>query len=154
MSTCAAGLLVLVHPRDMRPSTGTIPAKTVAPPAMRYRPKPSAIPIPAENQTLAAVVRFVTVPSLSGLEDHPGAEEPDAATTCAAMRAGLLGEPAARMNVNIAAPAMTNELVLMPAGLPRVSRSVPMTNPDGSDNPSRMKKSASYSAHQFQVHSS
>lgn len=95
---------------------------------MTYQPNPIAIPTDAENHTEAAVVRFFTNPP-SPLRIIPAPIKPTPETICAAILAGEFGSTLVERKVNMAAPPMTNELVLIPAGLFLDSRSAPIMNP-------------------------
>ena len=54
-------------------------------------------------------------------------------------RVRMFGSAAIEMNVNSAAPPITKQCVLIPAGLWRDSRSIPMKNPQTSESPMRIK---------------
>ena len=107
---------------------GTKTLYNVATNAIKYHPKPMAMPIEAANHMLAAVVRFFIF-SLLPFRIIPAPKKPMPLTTCAAIRAGELGSIWTESAVNIIEPPMTKECVLMPAGLPRNSRSMPIIIP-------------------------
>lgn len=77
----------------------------------------------------AAVVRKVTRLVESDLRIIPAPKKPTPETIWAAILAGEFGSACWDIKVKSMAEPMTKELVLIPAGLPRSSRSVPMRNP-------------------------
>ncbi len=85
------------------------------------------IPIAPANQMLAAVVRFFTLaPSFS---ISPAPKKPMPETIWAAILESEAGSTVADINVKSIEPAITSIWVLMPASLPRSSRSKPIAKP-------------------------
>src|SRR3989338_1402264 len=89
---------------------------------------PIVMPMAAENQMLAAVVRFVMLPVLS-FRIIPAPRKPMPVTICAATLAGSFGSIMSDIIVKSIAPAMTKVCVLIPAFFPRDSRSMPTRKP-------------------------
>ena len=94
-----------------------------------------AMPIAAANQMAAAVVRFVIFFSISLFRMIPAPRKPIPEIICAAILDEELGSTIEERNVNIAAPPITRQCVLIPAGLPLDSLSAPMTKPAASAIP-------------------
>jgi hypothetical protein len=76
------------------------------------------MPIAAAYQIAAAVVRFVILFSDSLFRMMPAPRKPMPVTTCAAILGVELGSIRAERNVKIAAPPITRQCVLIPAGFP------------------------------------
>ena len=100
------------------------------------------MPIAAENQTLAAVVIFPTM-SPFFFSIIPAPRNPMPVTIPAAIAPGVFGSIVLEMKVNIAAPPITKDCVLMPPGLPLDSLSMPMKNP--ANSASAMSRTKVYS---------
>ena len=100
------------------------------------------MPIAAENHTLAAVVILLTIPPLS-FRIMPAPRKPMPVTIPAAIEPGVFGSIVLEIKVNIAAPPITKDCVLMPPGLPLDSLSMPMKNP--ANSASAMSRTKVYS---------
>lgn len=97
--------------------------------AIKWKSKPKAMPIAAAYQILAAVVRLEILLVDSLLKITPAPKKPTPATIWEAIRVGSSPPTSREINVNVIAAAMTKVWVLMPAGLPLSSRSMPMIRP-------------------------
>ena len=89
---------------------------------------PVAMPMAATTQMVAALVRPETEPRMCRMVPAP--MKPTPVMTLAAMRSGLAWPPmSSERCVNRAAPTQIRMLVRSPAGLPFISRSMPMAPP-------------------------
>ena len=97
--------------------------------AIKWKSKPKAIPIAAAYQILAAVVRLEILFVDSLLKMTPAPKNPTPATIWEAIRVGSSPPTSREIKVKVIAAAITNVWVLMPAGLPLSSRSIPIIRP-------------------------
>src|SRR6266699_1151453 len=107
----------------------------VANAATRYIPDPSAIPTPATTQIVAAVVRPKTNPC--DWSTAPAPRNPIPEMICAAIRVGSPPSNSAtffEMLMKRVEPTQIRMLVRRPAGLSRISRSIPMIPPSTAAN--------------------
>lgn len=101
------------------------------------------MPIDAANQMAAAVVRFVIFLSTSLFNIIPAPRKPIPEIICAAIRDEELGSTSEDRKVKIAAPPITRQWVLIPAGFPRDSLSMPIANPAAKAMPMATKERSS-----------
>src|SRR5262245_13639198 len=108
--------------------------------ATRYMPDPRAMPMPATTQIVAAVVSPRTNPCECSTAPAPRKPMPE--MICAAMRVGSppsIWATFVEMLMNNVQPTQIRMFVRSPAGLSRISRSIPMMPP-------RIAASTSFSA--------